>query len=177
MVTSMINLKAAVMPEETDLSDLQNQVSAIVLIHDKLFNNEEFTQVKFKNYAEEVANTIIRSIPGLEVELKSDIDDIFLPSRTATTIGLIINELATNAVKHAFDPEKKNTFSIRFKEEEKDRYILTQTNSIEKDQARINFDNPNSLGLRLIKALVGQLNGELTTHTGKDFSVEIMFPK
>ncbi|MFP4384869.1 MAG: tetratricopeptide repeat protein [Spirochaetia bacterium] len=175
MVTSMINLKASVMPEETDLSDLQNQVSAIVLIHDKLFNNEEFTQVKFKNYAQEVINAIIRSIPALKVELMIDIDDTSIPSSAATTIGLIINELVTNAVKHAFDPEKKNTLSIRFKEE--DRYVLTQTNSIGKEQAVINFGNPNSLGLRLIKALAGQLNGELATHAGKNFSVEIMFPK
>jgi tetratricopeptide (TPR) repeat protein len=126
-------------------------------------------------YAEEVINTIIRSIPGLEVELRVDIADISLPSSMATTIGLIINELVTNAVKHAFDPSQKNEFSIQFKDEE--QYVLTQTNSSGTQRSAVNFDNPNSLGLRLINALTGQLNGELVTRTGDTFTVEISFPK
>ena len=78
------------------------------------------------------------------------------------SLGLIVNEIATNAVKHGFNEGKEAIFSIQMqKDKGNSRYELTLSNTGNPFPEEISFDNPDTLGLRLISALVDQIHGTL----------------
>jgi two-component sensor histidine kinase len=178
IVSSLINFKALEIGNSTDLSDLANQINAIGLVHDKLYKNDEFTDINFKSYSIDLLETILASISGLVVNIHDEIEDLMLPSKLTTTLGLIINETAVNAIKHAFRPNTINIFSIQFIK--KEQYTLVLANSSGDTQAASTDTNSNktenSLGLNLIDALVQQLEGDIIITNTNMFTIKITFP-
>ena len=106
------------------------------------------------------------------VKLKINADNIFLDINNAIPCGLMINELLTNAIKHAFPNGRLGEISIDF-HKKNDKYILTlQDNGIGLPDD-LNLEKTKSLGLRLINSLVSQLNGklEVTLNNGTSFKI------
>lgn len=175
MVTSLIALKSAEMAPGIDLSDLKNQINAIGLVHDKLYRNDNFTEINFKKYILELLETIFHSISGLNVEIKETIEEHQLPSKLTTSLGLIVNEIAINAVKHAFTPAGRNVFSIEFRKN--GEYFLKLENNCGGNAKSSEKTMPeDSLGLRLIRALIEQIGGKLQIEKAENFIVEICIP-
>ena len=161
-MASLINLKSDEMGGRIDLTDIENQIHAIQLVHEKLYQSETLTKIDFASYMRELLSTVFGSFYDISVDIQMDAVDIDLDSRTAIPLGLIINEVATNAIKHGFSKEKKNLFSITMKtHSEENRYELTLSNTGKPFPESINLENPDTLGLRLITALTGQLGGKI----------------
>jgi len=77
-------------------------------------------------------------------------------------LGLIVNEIATNAIKHGFNEKEEAVFSIQLeKDKENNQYELTLSNTGKPFPENIGVDNPQTLGLRIISALTGQLGGTI----------------
>ena len=77
-------------------------------------------------------------------------------------LGLIINEIATNAIKHGFNEKETAVFSIKMeKDKEKNQYELTLSNTGKPFPEEIDIENTDTLGLRLISALVAQIGGTI----------------
>jgi two-component sensor histidine kinase len=102
----------------------------------------------------------IFSFSPKKVELKSSIEKEKIKTRTAIPVGLIINEVATNAVKHGYTDTDKPVFSISLKKED-DHIVLSLSNTGKPFPENIDLENPETLGLRLISALVKQLEGTM----------------
>jgi two-component sensor histidine kinase len=78
------------------------------------------------------------------------------------SIGLLVNEAATNAMKHGFTGDESAEFTVTLNEEpESDRYELVLSNSGRPFPRDVDIENPDTLGLQLIQALVSQLGGTL----------------
>jgi two-component sensor histidine kinase len=95
-----------------------------------------------------------------------------------TPIGLIVNELATNALKHAFTPGRREHFSVvlskaRNGEGDSQRYTLLVSNSGEPFPPEIDFEEVPTLGLRLVSELVAQLHGELQIQRSPETRIAI----
>ena len=118
VVSLILYLKQSAVGDETDLSDIANQVNTIRSLHEKLQYAEDVSHVDVAPYLTDVVHSVISSQVGADVELEIGIGDITLPTKTATTLGLIISELATNAVKHGFFPESKKRFAVSMETEE-----------------------------------------------------------
>ncbi|MFO7848490.1 MAG: sensor histidine kinase [Spirochaetia bacterium] len=89
--------------------------------------------------------------------------DISLPTRTAISLGLIINEIATNTIKHGFIDGKPARFSIDLIDDEgTGEYTLTLSNTGKPFPEEIDIENTESLGLQLVSSLVNQLEGTMT---------------
>lgn len=100
-----------------------------------------------------------------------------LPTKTAIPLGLIINELATNAVKHGFDPGERARFTLSLEQDESgSRYTLTVSNSGNPFPPDIDIREAQTLGLRLITALAGQLNGTIELEREPETTFLITFP-
>jgi two-component sensor histidine kinase len=166
MVSSLIELKDSALGNAVDLSDIRHQVEAIEKIHASLQQSDRVTHVSLRRYIDDVLSTVFRSFSqqGQGVSVENQILDISMRTKTAVTIGLIVNETATNAIKHGFTGEEAPRFTVRMEEGSPDEhYVLTISNTGKPLPEELDIENPRTLGLQLISALVSQLRGTLET--------------
>ncbi len=159
MISSLISLKNTSLGSIADLSDLIHQVDAIRIIHEKLYQSDNITKINLRDYLNDLFKTLFSFSPK-KVELKSSVGIEKIKTRTAIPVGLIINEVATNAVKHGFTETDNPVFSITLKKAD-GQFILYLSNTGKPFPEDIDLDNPETLGLRLISALVKQLDGTM----------------
>jgi PAS domain S-box-containing protein len=101
-ITSLLRLKCQSLETEVDLSDLEHQIDAIRIIHEKLYQDENVTDIRFPEYVQQLLETVFSSFSGGEVVIENRITDCRFSAKIVAPLGLIVNELATNAIKHAF---------------------------------------------------------------------------
>lgn len=135
-----------------------NQIMTISLIHQKLYQSENISQLNFSEYASDLISTIIRTDAkkrDIQFSIYSTVDKIGLES--LVPIGLIINELTLNSLKHAFMKKGKEKIELKIRGDITDKWICI----LYSDNGRWKFDEPNELsfGLTLIESLVEQLEG------------------
>jgi PAS domain S-box-containing protein len=175
MVSSLIKLKDS----ETgmDLSDIQHQVEAIGLIHEKLYRTERVTEICLGDYFGDLLSSIFSSFTTRAVKIETTIDDLCVSTKVALALGLIVNEIATNAVKHGFSTREEAIFSIQMQKDRENRwYELTLSNTGNPFPDEISIDNSDTLGLRLISALVDQIHGTLELQKKPHPTFTIRFP-
>jgi len=109
------------------------------------------------------------------VSMNIAITDIFLTITTAIPCGLIINELVTNALKHAFPQERDGTITISMTPSNTDSLILTVSDTGIGFPEGIDFRNTTTLGMQLVTSLVEQLEGTITLARSKGTTFTITF--
>ncbi len=175
MINSLIHLKDATLGDKVDLSDLAHQIDAIRIVHEKLYHSEDIAHIDIKEYFSDILSAVF-TLSGRNVTIKSNIEESTLHARTAVPLGLIINEIATNAIKHGFssddDGRAKFTIDLRHTPD----CELTLSNSGGPFPADVDFKKPETLGLRLISALVDQLGGTIDLKRGPHPEFTIRFP-
>jgi two-component sensor histidine kinase len=175
MVSSLIHLKD--METEIDLSDIQHQINSISLIHEQLSQSENATEISCQNYFKALLDSIFSSFIRGKVKIENRIEDLYLTTRTAVTLGLIINEIATNAIKHGFTDNENAVFSMTMKKDIKNsQYKIKLSNSGKPFPEDIDIESTNTLGLRLINTLVAQLNGTVELRRKPNPMFTIKFP-
>lgn len=162
MVSSLVGLKSMELDGAVDLSDLQHRIDAIRIVHEKLHQSGSNERIEMKEYIAAILDTIFSSLTTRQVILDYDIDSLSLEVGTAIPVGLVINEIATNALKHGFTTSVEAGFSISLRASKSDglcQLVLSNTGSPFPDD--LDLDNPRTLGLQLINTLVKQLDGKL----------------
>jgi two-component sensor histidine kinase len=137
------------------------------LIHEKLYQNESLSDIDFGQYISELVGVIVRSHNKTEDDIKITLDSvpIKLPIKKAVPCGLIINEIVTNSLKHAF-PEGHKDPEIRIKmSRENSRATIAISDNGVGLSAPFEELETNSLGTLLIKTLTSQLNADLSVET------------
>ncbi len=174
MINSLIKLKSGSLGERVDLSDIMHQIDTIRIVHEKLYKTATVTQIDFREYAEELLKTVF-SFSNRPVEIKAHIHIGKISTKKTIPLGLIINEIATNAMKHGFKPDEPAVFSIRMKEENGE-CVLTLSNSGNPFPEEVDVDTTDTLGLRLIDILSTQLGGSLTLVKSPQPVYTLQFP-
>jgi len=176
MVSSLVRLKNSASEEPVDLSDLEHQINAIRLVHEKLCYTESTSHIDIGEYLHDLLATIF-TISNSEVTVVNWVEETILETRRALPIGLIVNEIATNAIKYGFQQNYEKVFSISMKkDEEKNTFTLTISHTGIPFPEEIDLERPKTLGLKLISILVKEIDGvcELTRSPSPAF--EIRFP-
>lgn len=175
MIASLVGLKDSALGNVVDLSDITRQIDAIKIVHEKLYQSDEITHIDFRDYIQELLSTVF-SFAQREVEIENKSKDVTMRTRTAIPVGLIVNEIATNAIKHGFTLEEAR-FTIDLQEDEtNNQYILTLSNTGNPFPEDIEIDYPDTLGLQLVSALVEQLEGTLELQREPHPVFTIRFP-
>lgn len=180
VISSLINLQirkgSGGAPHEV-LTECKRRVEAIGLIHEKLYQSRDYTRVPFSDYARSLARNIVHasdaSMSGIELQIESD--DISLPVDKAISCGLILNELITNAMKHAFSEGDRGRLYVGLHRIADHRVRLRVKDSgiglREPEQS-----SATSLGLLLVNTLTAQLEGTLRTEIDAGTTVSVEFP-
>jgi two-component system, sensor histidine kinase PdtaS len=178
LVSSLLSMQARRLTDEESieaLSDCQTRVQTIALIHEHMYQSDTLARVPFAKNVTSLAANLFRaaSLPQGAVELSVDVeDDIILSVDRAIPCGLILNELVTNALKHAFPEGRPGTLHVTFKREDERRVALTVTDDGVGTKVSAKAE---SLGWRLVTAFADQLHAEVTRTNGVGTSVKISF--
>ena len=166
IIISLVNLQ---MRQTNDpgvkliMSETQNRVRAMSLVHEKLYRSESLTQIDFADYTRFLATQLF-SFFGMDsrrVRLDLAMGKIMVDINTAVPLGLIMNELVSNALKHAFPDNREGTISISGGEEGDLITLVVRDNGIGIPEA-LDWKNTTSLGLQLVTSLIGQIDGTIT---------------
>src|SRR6056297_8761 len=161
LVSALINLKQDELGDVTDLTDVRNQVFTIGLIHEKLSSTDGVKEVDPDSYITELLNSIFSLFSGKNITVNTSIEIESLPTKTAVVCGLILNELATNAMKYGFQDKKDPRFEVRLSTDVEGFYVLTVSNSGGPLVMKGDGEETGTLGLKLVRTLVEQLKGSL----------------
>ncbi|PWC74815.1 PAS domain S-box protein [Azospirillum sp. TSH64] len=180
LVSSLLTLQTLSLPDEgvrVHFQDARSRIEAIARVHNRLYQADQFQTIEFGTYLNELCEDLARASGGdsmCDIVVRSDVVD--LPIDHAAPLGLIANELITNAVKHRGNGAARVTVTFR-REDEK----LALTVSDRGPGLPSNFDirKSRSLGMRLISSLAGQIRASVdidTTAQGTTFRIELAVP-
>ncbi|MCI5162157.1 MAG: response regulator [Candidatus Electrothrix sp. AX5] len=163
--------------------DTRSRIYTMALVHEKLYHTEDLKNINFKEFIQDLAESLIFSyttFPHL-ISLNTDIADVSLNLDRAIPCGLIINELVSNALKHAFPENRKGTITIGFTIDPEGRYVLTVSDDGVGLPEQMDIEQTESIGLKLVPLLSGQLDGEFAREDKLDPSeggtaFRIVFP-
>lgn len=182
VISSILNLQSSYVTDSYALNLLkesQNRIKTMAYIHESLYQNKTFTSINFSEYISTLTSNILQSYTASahKVELKLDVQKIILGLDTSIPAGLIINELVSNSLKHAFT--EKNEGIIYINLHTKDNILFLEVTDNGKGFPKdVDYRNTNSLGLQLVNTLTEQLNGiiELKENKYGGTSFFINFP-
>lgn len=154
--------------------DSRNRVRSMALIHEELYQSGDMTSIDFSDYTEKLMDYLSRSYgtENKEIKLISNIENVYLNVDTAVPLGMIINELVSNSLKHAFPEMKKGKISVELRVLKGNILLRIKDNGIGLS-SKIDYRNTESLGLQLVVTLVDQIDGtiELNAIDGTEFSI------
>ncbi|MBW4527831.1 MAG: PAS domain S-box protein [Phormidium tanganyikae FI6-MK23] len=186
VVSSLLKLQAGYIQDKRIIEvfkESQNRVSAMALIHEKLYQSEDLAKTNFSEYIHSLTTALFRSYSAnsRSIQLHLNVQDVRLSIDTAIPCGLIINELVSNSLKYAFPPGETGEIYIDLHAQEDSpsesneftRYQLIVRDSGSGFPPDLDFRNTKSLGLQLVCTLIRQLRGEiaLSSESGVQFTI------
>ena len=166
VVSSLLDLQSQNITDEstiTAIEDGQSRVKAMALIHQNLYQNEDLSSVSFEDYVGQLIKQIASLFSGtrtVDVELKAE--PTFFDIDTAIPLGLILNELITNAYKYAFSGTEMGKLTIRLEKLKAGEYHLTVSDNGKGLPKDFSMNKIHGLCFEFIQVLSGQINAQVT---------------
>jgi len=159
------------------LNELQNRIESINEVHRQLYQNQDVTQLKLKNYIDTIAQNVQQSINNSNIEIQQNIpDNLGMRSDKSFPVGLIINEFLTNSFKYAFPSNQLGSISINLKASKKHYQLELSDNGIGLPKG-FSIEKTESFGMRVMKLLTEQLKGTFLLENLNGVQLIIKFPK
>lgn len=179
IISSLLNLQAAGI-EDTRIGDIlldsQNRIMAMALIHERLYRSNDFSKLDFGAFAMELVNSLFASynLNDNKVKLVSHFEEVSLKIDNAVACGLIINEILSNCLKHAFPDNREGTVWFELIQNNNMRIIRVKDDGVGLPQDFV-ISKATSLGMTLINALTEQLDGKISIKNNNGTIIEIVF--
>jgi PAS domain S-box-containing protein len=161
------------------LQALQERVYSMSLIHDHFYKKQEFDKINIASYIKELTNHLfyISSKKEDQIKINLDLEEILLDLNKAVPFGMLVNEIVTNVLKHAFPGRKKGELSLRlYRDGNKKIHFLVNDNGIGLPK-KVNVENPSTMGFQLIRDLTQQLDGEIQIESNRGTKIKVIFPE
>jgi PAS domain S-box-containing protein len=181
VISSLLNMQSKYIRDKKTLEifrESQNRVKTMALIHTKLYQSSDLARIDFADYIRKLAADLIASyrLEPDSVTLVLDVKNVYFDVNVGIPCGLIINELLSNTLKHAFPDERKGEVCISLQPDDEKITLTVSDNGIGFPD-NIDFRNTESLGLQLVTALVEQLGGTISLTLDQGTKFTITFPK
>jgi len=182
IISSLLNLQSRHIEDEPALDMFQesrNRVRSMALVHEKLYRSDELAKVDFCEYIRSLGRHLFMSygINSKGIDLDVDVKDVFLDINTSIPCGLIINELVSNSLKHAFSGRDRGKIRVILRPDNDDKFKIVVSDDGVGLPKNLDVTQTESLGLQLVTMLVEQLQGTLRIDKNQGTSFEITFRK
>lgn len=182
MLASLLNIQSSKHPDESSrklLDDSQQRLSAVALVHENLLHAKDLRTVDLGNYIDSLAVMLYRkhAPKDLQIQLTKEIEPIHLDIDQAVPVGLIVNELLTNALTHAYSSRSYGSgkVSITLYQSASDCVCIVADDG-DGLPPGFNLEASESMGLETVAILVEQLGGSFSRAGGVGTTLEFRFP-
>jgi two-component sensor histidine kinase len=144
------------------LIEAESRLHGMGVLYDKLYRQESVQSMSIKKYFPPLLEEILRLYPGMKnVSLETDIDDRILEAKLLASLGIMLNELVTNSLKHAFPETRTGTIRVELKSTAPDRVEFTyRDNGIGMPDSVLSGGTAG-LGMMIIRGMAEQIGGTL----------------
>jgi len=155
----------------------QSVAMAMSMIHELLYSTQNYAEVNFGQYTERLVQGLLKLYPNIQyrIQVSIDMDEMFLNSDTAVPVSLIINELVSNALTHAFLDHRRGTIAIIMRRVAKGGFILEVVDDGIGISESENDPERKALGLNLVRSLVENLHGSMNVDVNEGTRVTLRF--
>ena len=178
VITSLLNLQASQTADPAAramLEESRQRVRSIALIHEKLYRTASLADVDFGAYLKSVADELLRTFGRPEITCVLDLEPLRLEIGRAIPAGLIVNELLTNTLRHAFPPGTKGTARVRLHATGEGMAELTVQDDGVGFPPGKDIASATTIGLAIVRTLVEQMQGTLVLGEGRGTTITIRF--
>ena len=166
VVSSLLQLQAQYIEDEPTLAlfeESQTRIHSMALIHEQLYQSENLDRIDLPSYVEDLVTNLYQSFGycNTSIQFNLKVDPIYLNIETAIPCGLIINELVSNSLKYAFTQNLAGEININFNEINFQQFHLSIQDNGSGFPADFDVETTETLGLRLVRMLIHQLDGTL----------------
>jgi len=177
VISSLLNLQSKSIKDQEVLDifrESQNRAKSMALIHQRLYQSSDLKHMNFGDYLRTLVKDLFRTYAAGsgQVGLKMDVDDVMLDIDTTVPMGLIVNELVCNGLKHAFPQGRSGSMGVHFHKSGED-YVLRVVDDGVGFPEDLDFRKTKSLGLQIVNDLTDQIRGtvELVRGGGTEFKI------
>lgn len=179
IISSLLNIQSRYIKDDESkeiFKESQNRARSMAIIHERLYQSTDLKNIDFSDYLRTLANELFHAYADNtgRIELKINMEDIFLDINMAIPLGLIVNELITNSLKHAFPDGRNGEITIDF-HEKGDLYELNVKDNGIGFPEDLDYRKTGSLGLQLVNSLTDQIDGEVEMNGSPGSSFKISF--
>ncbi len=180
IMSSLLRLQACQISDkkaQMALTESQTRIHSMALIHEKLYQSEDFSSIDLADYIEKMVTYLfaVYEANARQIRFKMDMHPIEMEISRAIPCGLIINELVSNALNHAFPRSKKGELTVRiFKDRGGKCHLIVKDTGCGIPE-KIDIQTPQTLGLQIVTDLVKQLEGKLKLRRDGGTEFEITF--
>lgn len=179
IISSLLSLQKNFVDDEEAvnlLQESQNRVKSMAMIHEKLYQSNDLIHINIAEYIKNLVYDLFNSyaIKKEQIKLHIEVEEISLGIETAVPLGIIISELISNSLKHAFPNGEKGEVYVRLKTlDNNGTYELRISDDGVGSPEKANNQETNTLGLQLVNTLTKQLNGftKLNRECGTEFTI------
>lgn len=164
IISSLLNLQSQTVDDERSrdsFKDIQNRARSMALIHEKLYQSTDLKRIDFGEYIRTLATELFHTYASTQhIKLLMDVEKVFVDINTAIPLGLIINEIITNSLKHGFPNGKEGEIRVELHSINDSCEFKVKDDGIGFPE-NLDFRNTDSLGLQLVNSLTQQIDGEI----------------
>ena len=179
VITSLLNSQSDVVGEGPVLNALlegKRRIQAMAMIHQRLYNSDEYSSVLMPSYISELVDYLKESFnPGTRIIFKLSIAPVALNLSVAVPFALILNEAISNSLKHGFPDNRVGTITIELQSLGGSAMLLKIADDGVGIPGSVDESNPHSFGLRLIRGFTSDISGKLKIEKSKGTSIVIIF--
>lgn len=179
VISSLLSIQSRDIKDEKALkavNDSRNRVRAMALIHQGLYTEDNLRGVRTTEYITKLCNSLFSSyrVDVDRIKLQTNVEDLIIDVDSIVPMGLILNELITNALKYAFPENRKGLIKISLKERDETLFLSVADDGVGIAEER-QMANEGSFGMKMIKAFSKKLDAEweVTSEIGTHVSLII----
>ena len=172
VISGLLNLQSSYVKDENVRNlfhDSQNRIQTMAVIHEQLYQSDDLSEINLADYIKKLVSNLFLSYNHSEKGIKpiTNLEECHLNIETAIPAGLLINELVTNAFKHAF-PNGHGEVTINLRLHDEENIILEVKDNGKGFPPDLNWQKSPSLGLRLVRLLTQQLDAEIKVESNSN---------
>jgi len=179
VISSLLQLQSGYVkdPHLTEVfRDSQSRIKSMALIHEKLYQSSTLSKVEMESYIKELTRTLYYTYSAgrIQIDIQTEASNIFLDINSAVPCGLIINEVFSNACKHAFIGRQQGKIEIRFSVIQEQFELEIRDDGVGLPEGT-DPSKVESLGMSLIQALSSQLGASMEFLENPGFGIRLRF--
>lgn len=178
VISSLLNLQSKYIYDEEArdiFRESQNRAKSMALIHERLYRSTDLKRIDFGDYIRTLSNDLYHTYmpEKSRININMDLENLMVDINTTVPLGLIVNELITNSMKHAFK-EGEGEINIIFHKKGDEFTLIIGDNGVGLP-ADLDFKNTETLGLQLVNNLTAQIDGAIELERSRGTRFKITF--